>query len=219
MSIFGKEYSLETPLSEQDARGLSAGDIVHISGAIWGGRLAVMKRFVEAHEPLPVDTRKLNVFFTGGEGVVPVPGRPGYWQPLSIGTLLGLRFERWYPGMIRGAGLRAIIAKGTTGADTRQACMECGCVQLTSLGWTVTPRFGDALVDGIKDEDIHWREAGLIESLVVYRLKDSGPWVVNVDTTGNVLFDGLNQKVDNRLEEIYRGWGISRDFKPDTWLD
>ncbi|MFC1929868.1 fumarate hydratase C-terminal domain-containing protein [Chloroflexota bacterium] len=219
MKIFGQEYRLTTPLSEKDVQGLCAGDIVYISGDIWGGRQAVLKQIVENHERPPINTQEMNVFYTGGEGMVPADKEHSCWEPLPTGILLGRRFEKWYPGLIRETGLRAIIAKGTTGASTRAACMEYGCVQLTSFGWNVTPHFTDVLTEKIKDVEVYWREAGMIESLVVYHVENSGPWLVNIDTMGDDLFDRINSGLDKKLNDIYSRIGISKDFKPDTWLE
>ncbi len=50
MTLFGKESILTTPLSEEDIRGVNAGDILYIRGEIWSGRSIVLKKIVEEQE-------------------------------------------------------------------------------------------------------------------------------------------------------------------------
>ena len=175
--------------------------------------MLALKRFVDDHEPLPVDTSKLNVFITGGEGLIPADEKHTAWESLGVGALLGLRFDRWFPGLIKGARLRAIIAKGTTGAETRESCARYGCVQLMPFGLTVTPHFTDVLEGKIKDEEVYWREAGMSEALIVYHVGNTGPWIVNIDTDGNTLYDRIYDNMDGRIRDIYQKIGVAQDFK------
>ncbi|MBI2869225.1 MAG: fumarate hydratase C-terminal domain-containing protein [Chloroflexi bacterium] len=211
MSKFGKEYVLSTPLSEEDVRQLKSGDILYIHGDIWSARTRVMKKFVDNHEPLPIDTSRLNVMITAGEGLKPVDKEHTLWDPNPFGSTMGLRFEKWFPGLIRDAGLRAVITKGNTGPGTREACVKHGCVQLSPFGWK--PHFADVLKEKVKDSEIFWREGGMMEALIVYHLGNTGPWVVNVDTAGNVMYNNLYRPLKRRLKSIYRDTGIPEDFR------
>jgi L(+)-tartrate dehydratase beta subunit len=213
VSIFGKEYRFTTPLTEQDVRQLNSGDILYISGEIWAGREVFIKRYVEDNDPLPGDVTNLNVLYTGNEGMRPLDKEHKFWKPQPLGATLGLRFEKWIPELMRKASLRALITKGNMGPGTRHACKELGCVQLTPLGWTVTPHFTDVLERMVKDEEIYWREAGMVEALILYHVKDSGPWIVNMDTQGNVLYENIYSDVDNRIKEIYAEIGIPENFE------
>ena len=213
MTVFGEEYVLTTPLSESDVTQLKSGDIVYINGVIWSGRSTVLRRFVEKHEPLPIDTQKYNVFYTGGEGMIPDDEEHSCWNPLSVGATLGLRFEKWFPGLIKNAGMRAVITKGNMGAGTRKACMEYSCVQLTPFGLTTTPHFMDVLKRKVRDDEVFWREAGLTEAIILYHVGDTGPWLVNMDTKGNVLYDNIYSDTSSKLQDIYKKIGLPKDFK------
>jgi tartrate dehydratase beta subunit/fumarate hydratase class I family protein len=212
VTIFGKEYYFSTPLSEGDVRRVKAGDILYISGKIWSGRSTVLKKFIEEHEPLPIDTHRLNVFFTGGEGMIPAAEKPGFWEPSPLAATLGLRFEKWIPDLIKKAGLRAVITKGNMREGTREACVRFGCVQLTPFGWTVTPHFTDVLKEKVRDEEVYWREAGLSEALIVYHVGSTGPWLVNMDTMGHVFYDHIYAGLTERVKEIYRRINLPQDF-------
>jgi len=124
-----------------------------------------------------------------------------------------LRFEKWIPRLIENAGLRAVITKGNMRQGTRQACVHFGCLQLVPFGWTVTPHFSEVLRKKVKDEEVFWREKGLIEALIVYHVGNTGPWLVNIDTRGNVLYDEIYKGVDSRLQEIYKKINLPQDFE------
>ena len=211
MTTFGNEYTFTTPLSGEDVRRVKAGDILYINGKIWSGRSTVLKKFIEKHEPFPIDTNKLNVFFTGGEGMIPAGDKPGFWDPSPLAATLGLRFEKWIPDLIKNAGLRAVITKGNMREGTREACVKFGCLQLTPFGWTVTPRFTDVLKEKVRDEELYWREAGLTEALIVYHVGNTGPWLVNMDTMGDVLYDHIYSGINERVKEIYRRISLPSD--------
>ncbi|MBI2869682.1 MAG: fumarate hydratase C-terminal domain-containing protein [Chloroflexi bacterium] len=213
MSIFGKEYEFTTPLSEDDVRKVKAGDLLYISGDIWSARSYVLKKFVVDREPLPVDTKKMNVFLTGGEGLRPVDKEHTCWDPVPIGVTLGLRFERFFPKLIEYAGLRCVITKGNMGPGTRDACVKFGCLQLTAFGWPVLPRFNEVLKAKVKDEEVYWREAGMVEALIVYHVGKTGPWLVNMDTRGSVLFNQIYSPVNDRIAEVYKKIGLPEDFE------
>ena len=70
----------------------------------------------------------------------------------------------------------------------------------------------DVLKEKVRDEEVYWREAGLSEALIVYHVGNTGPWLVNMDTKGNVLYDRIYKKVDERVKEIYENLNISADF-------
>lgn len=212
MSNFGKEYKFTTPLSEQDVRQVKYGDILYISGEIWSGRSIVLKKIVEDHMQLPIDSKKLNVFFTGGEGLIPTDDKHCLWEPQPLAATLGLRFEKWIPSLIRDAGLRAVITKGNMGQGTKEACVKYGCLQLTPFGWTVTPNFTDVLKEKVKDEEIYWRESGFTEALIVYHVGYTGPWLVNMDTKGNVFYDEIYSKLDKNLQDIYKKINLPPNF-------
>ncbi len=213
MSLFGKEYRLVTPLSEQDVRKVKAGDILFIAGEIWSGRSAVLKQIVEEHKPLPIDTSKLNVFFTGGEGLIPANKEKSLWEALPLAATLGLRFEKWIPKLIERAGLKAVITKGNMRQGTRQACLDFGCLQLVPFGWTVTPYFTEVLRNKVKNEEVFWSKKGLTEALIVYHVGHTGPWLVNIDTRGNALYDEIYKDVNSRLQEIYKKINLPPDFE------
>jgi len=213
MTLFGKEHVLTTPLSKSDVTQLKSGDIVCINGEIWSGRSKALRRFVEKREPLPIDTQKYNVFFTGGEGMMPADEDHSYWDPLSVGATLGLRFEKWFPDLIKYAGMRAVITKGNMGAGTQEACMEYGCVQLTPFGLTMNPHFTDVLKRNVRDDEVFWREAGLAEAIIIYHVGNTGPWLVNMDTKGNILYDRIYSGTDSKLRDIYRKIGLPKNFK------
>ncbi|MGE5542585.1 MAG: fumarate hydratase C-terminal domain-containing protein, partial [Bacillota bacterium] len=99
---------ITTPLEDEVARGLRAGDQVLISGVIYTGRDAAHKRLVEMMgrgDPLPMEPAGQIIYYVG-----PCPPKPG--QPIgSAGPTTSGRMDRYTPALIE-RGLKGMIGKG-----------------------------------------------------------------------------------------------------------
>lgn len=56
-------------------------------------------------------------------------------------------------------------------------------------------------------------EAGLAEALIVYYVGNTGPWLVNMESKGIVLYDRLYGQVNEKLKEIYKRINLPKDFE------
>src|SRR4029453_3915937 len=125
------EITLQTPLTEQAIRALKLEDTVYINGHIFGIRDATQIRIFDEGGPPPTD-------LTGAVCPHPAPGvkklPDGRWEKISIGTTTSTRMNRFYPGLIKDYGVRAMIGKGGFLADTVEAMKQYGGVYLAIVG-------------------------------------------------------------------------------------
>lgn len=122
--------TITTPLSEQEARSLRAGERVLITGTIYTGRDAAHKRMVEAldrGEKLPIDLEGQLIFYVG-----PCPAKPG--QAIgSAGPTTSGRMDSYAPRLMA-VGLRGMIGKGLRQPAVVEAMKRYGCVYLVGTG-------------------------------------------------------------------------------------
>ena len=99
---------INAPISEEDAKGLQAGDYVYITGKIYTARDAAHKRMQEAldkNETLPIDVKNNIIYYMG-----PSPAREG--RPIgSAGPTTASRMDKYAPKLLY-LGLRGMIGKG-----------------------------------------------------------------------------------------------------------
>jgi fumarate hydratase subunit beta len=124
------EYSLSTPLSEEDVRKLKAGDKVSLNGFVYTARDAAHKRLVELIEagkelPIPVDGEI--IYYVG-----PAPTPPGKAIG-SAGPTTSYRMDPYSPILIE-KGLRGMIGKGERSEPVVDAMKKHGAVYLAATG-------------------------------------------------------------------------------------
>ncbi|MCK4538719.1 MAG: Fe-S-containing hydro-lyase [Candidatus Krumholzibacteria bacterium] len=102
------DYSMTTPLSDEDVKKLKAGDKVLLSGTIYTARDAAHKRLVDLLDegkelPIPVDGQV--IYYVG-----PSPTPPG--KPIgSAGPTTSYRMDPYAPRLLD-EGLKGMIGKG-----------------------------------------------------------------------------------------------------------
>ena len=169
---------LKTPLDEETARSLQAGQRVLISGPILTGRDAAHKRLydlLQAGEELPIKLEGEIIFFVG-----PTPARPGKVSG-SAGPTTSSRMDAYSPALLE-AGLRGMIGKGYRGEKVREALKEFGAVHLAAGGG-----LGALLGSKIKEANIlAYEDLGTeaIRRLVVEDL----PVIVAYDAHGGSVY-------------------------------
>ncbi len=122
--------SLNTPLMEEDAARLKAGDRVLISGNVYGARDAVHKKFAELLDqglPLPVSLEGELIYYTG-----PSPAPPGRVIG-ACGPTTSARMDP-YTGRLLALGLRGMLGKGARSPETAEAIKKYRAVYFASVG-------------------------------------------------------------------------------------
>lgn len=101
-------YRLNTPLTKDKIKILAAGDLVYLSGTIYGARDMAHNRItgaIENKESLPVDLKDITIFYVG-----PSPTPPGK-KSGSVGPTTGARMDSLTEPLLN-KGMRAMIGKG-----------------------------------------------------------------------------------------------------------
>lgn len=121
---------LHTPLTEDKARSLKAGDYVYITGTIYTARDAAHKRMQEAldaGETLPIDVKDIIIYYMG-----PSPAREG--RPIgSAGPTTASRMDKYAPKLLD-LGLRGMIGKGKRSKEVLDAVIRNGAVYFAAVG-------------------------------------------------------------------------------------
>ncbi|MFA5786999.1 MAG: FumA C-terminus/TtdB family hydratase beta subunit [Actinomycetota bacterium] len=165
----GKKY-VRTPLSEEDVRALSAGDVVLISGTVYAARDAAHKRLLEMAdrgEPLPFPVQGSIVYYVG-----PTPTRPGEVTG-SAGPTTSGRMDRYTPRMLE-MGMKGMIGKGSRGPGVREALREHVGVYMAALG-------GGGALSALsikRSEIVAFEELGP-EAVRAMEFEEFPAWVIN----------------------------------------
>jgi len=197
---------LRLPLTEHDARSLSLGSMVTVSGMIFTGRSRFHIRAVEENILPPIDFGAVNCFFHVGPVMRKTAG--GY-EVVSIEPTSSIRFERYGGEVVRKLRLRTLIGKTTMGPDTAAALRDIGGVFLSKVGIC-----GNQLAPQvIKVHGVHFlEELGKTEATWVFEVEKFGPFFVAIDSQGESYFDNIDAEVNSHMEDIYRELGIPAGF-------
>ena len=192
-TINGKTI-LTTPFSEDDIRGLHAGDVIYINGDIITGRDDVHIRVIKEGMKLPADICGKALMHAGP--IVKNSGEDGY-EVVAIGPTTSMRMEKLECDFIRQTGVRLIIGKGGMGKRTAEACREYGAVHC------VLPA-GNAVFTALCVEEItgvEWLDLGMAEALWSMRVNGLGPLIVSIDAGGRNIFEEKKKEISVRKEE------------------
>lgn len=170
---------ITTPLTEEVARSLKAGDQVLLTGVIYTGRDAAHQRMFEAlkaGQELPVDLKDQIIYYVG-----PCPAKPGQVIGAAGPTTSG-RMDAYAPTLIREKLLRGMIGKGSRTAEVVKAMADVGAVYFLAVGGA-----GALLAQRItKASVVAYEDLG---PEAIYRLEvEDFPVVVGIDCAGNNLY-------------------------------
>lgn len=188
-------YHIDTPLTDDVVMGLAAGDIVTLSGHIFGLRDATLIRMFDAKADIPVD-------LTGAVCLHTAPGvrKEGEaYVKVSIGTTTSTRMNRFTGGLLE-KGVKAITGKGGLLEDSTELMRRHRAVYFGLVGGTAAAE--TMQIEAI--EDVWWTDL-MPECLWNFRVKDFGPLIVGIDAHGRNLY--LETK--NRALAAVRQMGVN----------
>ena len=177
-------HHITTPLSENAAKLLKAGDTVYITGTVYTARDAAHKRLAEMVKTggeMPFPLCGGMIYYTG-----PTPARPG--QAIgSAGPTTSSRMDAYTPALLD-LGLRGMIGKGNRSIETVEAMKRNSSVYFGAIGGA------GALLGGavIKAEVIAYEDLGT-EAIHRLEVKDF-PTIVVIDCEGDCLYETGRQK-------------------------
>jgi len=179
LSTPASPLKLSTPLSEDEARSLRAGQKVVLSGTAYSCRDLAHKRIVKAissgQEP-PFDPQGQIIYYAG-----PTPARPG--NPVgAMGPTTSYRMDPYVETLLE-AGLRGMIGKGVRSARVKAMLARHGAVYLVATGGA-----GALLASRIREAQvIAYPDLG---TEAVRRIElDGFPTYVAYDTVGGDLYE------------------------------
>jgi fumarate hydratase subunit beta len=169
---------INTPLTDETAKTLRAGDRVLLNGIIYTGRDAAHKRLVEMldkGEELPMDIKDQTIYYVG-----PCPAKPG--QAIgSAGPTTSGRMDAYTPQLMD-AGLKGMIGKGLRSKAVVDSIIKHNGVYFAAIGGA-----GALLAEAIKEaEVIAFPDLG---AEAIYKLRvENFPVTVIIDSEGNDLY-------------------------------
>lgn len=171
-----KKISL--PISEEDIKGLKAGDMILLSGTIYSARDAAHKRLIDLldkGEQLPIDINGQFIYYVG-----PSPAKPG--QVIgSAGPTTSYRMDPYAPRLLD-LGLKGMIGKGARNQEVIDAIVRNNAVYLGAIGGAA------ALISKcIKEAKIVAYEDLGAEAIRELKVEDM-PLTVIIDSEGNNLY-------------------------------
>lgn len=171
--------TLNTPVSEDEIRNLTCGDVVSLSGVIYTARDAAHKRMIDTLEQgleLPFDAEGQGIYYVG-----PTPNRPG--QVIgSAGPTTSYRMDDLTVPLLE-KKLRIMIGKGKRNKNVIDAMKKNGAVYLAAIGGA-----GAYISNSIKScEIIAYEDLGpeAIRKIEVENLK----LIVAIDSYGNNIYE------------------------------
>lgn len=196
--------TLTIPLSEEEIRGLTLGEVVYLTGEFYTARDEAHMRALEHLEEgkeLPVEFKDKAVFHCG-----PIMRKvDGKWQLVAAGPTTSTRMNTLEPEFIEKLGPRAIIGKGGMGKETLKAMEKFGCVYLAITGGAAV-----LAAKGIRNvKGVEWFDLGMPEALWILEGENFGPLIVAMDAHGNSLFENVEAKVKENAEKIRKKLGLS----------
>ncbi len=172
--------NIELPLDAETVCGLSAGDVLHLSGELYTARDAAHERLMELiarGEELPIELEGQVLYYCG-----PTPAPPG--RPIgAAGPTTSYRMDDFAPELYA-RGLRGTIGKGNRSRHVRQALQRHRGVYLVAVGGAGA-LLGERIVSA---EVVAYPELGTeaIRRLTV----ESFPVIVGYDCAGGSAFVG-----------------------------
>ncbi len=173
---------INTPIDDETAKALKAGDYVYISGVIYTARDAAHKRMYEAlneGRELPISMENNVIYYMG-----PSPAREG--RPIgSAGPTTSSRMDKYTPSLLD-LGLKGMIGKGKRNKEVHEAIIRNNAVYFAAVGGA------GALLSKciISSEVIAYDDLGT-EAIRMLEVKDL-PVIVVIDSEGNDLYESIN---------------------------
>lgn len=173
------EYYMQSPISEEDAGRLRAGDYVYLTGVVYSARDAAHKRMKEALDQgkdLPIELKNNVIYYMG-----PSPAREG--RPIgSAGPTTASRMDKYTPQLLD-LGLKGMIGKGKRTQEVKEAMIRNGAVYFAAVGGA-----GALLSKCIVNSQVIAYEDLGTEAIRRLEIKDF-PVIVAMDSQGNNLYE------------------------------
>ena len=176
------EYHLRLPIPSDVVKKLRVNDVLYLTGEVFTARdLAHEKMRAMDPKDLPFDPSGKALYHCG-----PLKKQEqGTWIAVSAGPTTSSRFEEVEDIVLDRFDVHVIIGKGGMGERTQKALNKTGSVYTTYPG-------GAGVLAAEKIERVsyvYWlEELGMPEAVWILEVKEFGPLIVAMDSTGNSLY-------------------------------
>jgi len=189
---------MRLPMTDEEARSLRVGDVLHVSGRLFTARDSAHRLLAEclARGERPPFAPVPDVVYHCG----PLAVRDGAsWRVLSAGPTSSTRLDPYAPALISPLGLHLLIGKGGMGERTEATLRECGAAYAHSTGGA-----GALAARAITEvEGVFWlEELGMPEAVWLLRVHRFGPLLVAIDSAGGNLYREVAQQVETQRRAI-----------------
>ena len=198
-------YELKTPFDPDEIAKLRIGDLVYVSGKAFTCRSRLHRWVFDENHPSPKAAMERDLLIHVGPIVL---RHEDSYELVSFMPTSSIRFEKWGAKSVENWGLKMIIGKTTMGDETMAMMQKLGCVHVSPQG--VSPNLWASQIQ-ITDVEL-FDELGTIEATWHMKLDKLGPFVVDMDTQGNNLFDAVDQVVAQNKAKAYAKLGLE-DFE------
>lgn len=198
-------HVLTTPVSEEQARALRAGDTVTLQGTLFGIRDATLIAMFDRGRATRLDLGGHAVIHTAPNvrKVPPSPAHPTGYAPVCIGTTTSSRMERFTRDLMQREGVRLIVGKGGMHEGSLAAFRELGGAYLAIVGGAAA--LETSWIEAIEDVDLDDLNP---ESLWRFRIRDFGPLLVGMDSHGASLFADVEANARSRRDAVLASMGV-----------
>ncbi|MGB7182828.1 MAG: fumarate hydratase C-terminal domain-containing protein, partial [Burkholderiaceae bacterium] len=198
-----KTIKLSTNPSREDLEPLEIGDVVYLDGVVYTGREGVYMKVVEDGVALPLSLPAVSATNFHCSPAAAERG-PGEYVVSAVTATASFRFSKWLEQWFRVSGAKLIIGKGGMNPkDYKDYFVPNGAIYLTTVGYGT----GALLGRGVKKvREVHWLpELGIAQAMWVFEVTDFGPFIVESDLQGNILFERENARIAKNLDAAYEG--------------
>lgn len=170
---------------------LNAGEWITLSGTIYIMRDKTHYRLFEENVPIPVTIRNSAVLHAAPS----YREENGEYRIITVGPTTSIRMEKYTPPLLEEYGPKLIIGKGGMGGSTRETLKKTGSVYLEYVGGTAAL----LLTQIVKVTGVWWIDL-YGEALWEIQVKDMGPMVVGIDSSGRDLFEEVRKEALAKLD-------------------
>jgi len=198
-------YELEMPIDEAAVRRLRVNDTVTLQRTLYGIRDATQIHLFDRGRTTRFDLRGHAVLHTAPnvKKVTPDDANPAGYASICIGTTTSDRMERFTRPLMEQYGVRLVIGKGGLREGSLAAFRELGGAYLAVVGGAAA--LETTWITEIEDVDLDDLNP---ESLWKFRIRDFGPLLVAMDSTGASLYDTVRHDAAARRAAVLASLGV-----------
>ncbi|CAB3755724.1 fumarate hydratase C-terminal domain-containing protein [Paraburkholderia humisilvae] len=198
-------HLLQTPVTEAQIRTLKIGDMVTLTGTLFGIRDATQIHMFDRGRKTRFDLNGHAVIHTAPNvRRVPVSDtNPAGYEPICVGTTTSMRMERFTEPLMAQYGVRIVIGKGGLAQASSDAFAKHGGVYLAIVGGTAA--LETTWIEQIEDVDLDDLNP---ESLWRFRIGEFGPLLVAMDSYGGSVYTTVQQNTQAKRDKVLASLGV-----------